>query len=351
MKVPSTFRSLALASLALTFIPLPNATAETTMRTVGNYSSTRKQIEVESAFFESLSKNSGVPLKTTYAPMDQLGIQASDGLRLLKSGAFDVMSIQMGQVSRDDPFLEGIDLVGVSTDLQQLRAVVDAYRDVLDKRLQEKFQVKVLTLWPYGPQVFFCNKEIKSLADFKGLKVRSFTPSMSELIQDLGATPVTMGFPDVYPSLQRGVINCGVTSPTSGNTGKWPEVTTHFLPLAVTNSMQGNFVNLKHWKKYTPEQQQKLEAEFKKLEDSMWGLASTANADAANCNVGDASCKDHAKFDMKLVQVSPEDQATLKSAVSRIVLPLWQQNCDRVTASCSSSWNETVGKVSGFKIQ
>ena len=115
-----------------------------------------------------------------------VGVQAQDALRLIRSGAFDIMSVQIGQASRDDPFFEGIDLIGVSTDMAQLRKAVDAYRDAFDKRLQAKFNAKVLTLWPFGPQVFYCNTEIKSLDDLKGLKVRSFTPSMAALIQHLG---------------------------------------------------------------------------------------------------------------------------------------------------------------------
>ena len=41
----------------------------------------------------------------------------------------------------------------------------------------------------------------------------------ARLIQSFGATPVTLQFSEVYPALQRGVANCGVTSPTSGNSG------------------------------------------------------------------------------------------------------------------------------------
>ncbi len=222
---------VALATtLAATFALPALAQSPTTMRIAGNFSANGKHTGgIEKPFFEAFAKNTGLTITPNYNPMDVLGVQAADALRLLRSGAFDVMSVQIGMASRDDPFFEGIDLVGVATDMAALRKVVDAYREVFDKRLQEKFGAKVLTLWPFGPQVFYCNTAISSLDDLKGLKVRSFTPSMAALIQHLGAAPVTLPFSEVYPALQRGVANCGVTSPTSGNSGKWPEVTTHFL--------------------------------------------------------------------------------------------------------------------------
>ena len=57
-------------------------------------------------------------------------------------------------------------------------------------------------------QVFGQNKPIKGVEDFKGLKIRSFTPSMAKLIEYFGAIPVTLSFSEVYPALQRGVMNC-----------------------------------------------------------------------------------------------------------------------------------------------
>jgi TRAP-type C4-dicarboxylate transport system substrate-binding protein len=180
-----------------------------------------------------------------------LGLNLADALRLVRSGSYDVVSTQVGLASRDDPFLEGIDLIGVSTNMDDLQAAVDAYRDIFDKRIGERFGAKVLAIWPFGPQVFFCNQPIKTLDDLKTLRVRSFTPSMSKLIEALGATPVSIPFPEVYPSLQRGVANCGVTSPTSANTGRWPEVTSHLLPLSVSGSIQAHLVNAAWWAKLT----------------------------------------------------------------------------------------------------
>ena len=349
MTVRLCFNLLAAAALAL---PMALMAAEpTSMRIAGNFSSNTKHIDqIERPFFTNLPKILGAPMTINYNAMDTVGVQAADALRLLRSGTFDVMSVQIGMAARDDPFFEGVDLIGVSTNLADLRKAVDAYRQVFDERLQKRFNAKVMTLWPFGPQVFYCNKPIKTLDDVKGLKVRSFTPSMAALIQSLGATPVTMQFSEVYPALQRGVADCGVTSPTSGNAGKWPEVTSYFLPLSVSGSVQGHFMNLDYWKKLSPEAQAKATTAFANMEDQMWQLADKANADAMNCNVGAEPCKDGTKFKMTMVQVSPADAARVKAAVSTVVLPLWKESCNKVDPKCSESWNNTVGKARGYKI-
>jgi len=344
---------VVLALVALVLAPLSAAQAQnpSAMRVAGNFSANQKHVNgIERPFFTALPKLADLPLAVNYNPMDTVGVQAADALRLLRSGTFDVMSVQIGMASRDDPFFEGVDLIGVSTSTPELRKAVDAYREVFDERLQRRFNAKLLTLWPFGPQVFYCNKPIKTLDDLKGLKVRSFTPSMAALVQSLGATPVTLQFSEVYPALQRGVANCGVTSPTSGNSGKWPEVTTHFLPLSVSGSVQGHFVNLEYWKKFSPAAQKSLATQFKKMEDELWALADRANSDAENCNVGKEPCKENTKFSMTLVQVTPEDQKRVKEAVTKVVLPLWKQTCNKVDPTCTATWNATVGKVRGYRI-
>lgn len=348
MKIPF---AAGLIAACLAASPAAIAQNPNSMRVAGNFSSNSKHVDgIEKPFFQGLPAALGIPMTINYNPMDVVNVQAADALRLLRSGTFDVMSVQIGMASRDDPFFEGIDLIGVSTDMRQLRAAVDAYREAFDRRLQQRFNAKVLTLWPFGPQVFYCNKEIRSVDDIRGLKVRSFTPSMAALIQHLGGTPITLQFSEVYPALQRGVADCGVTSPTSGNTGKWPEVTTHFLPLSVSGSVQGHFMNLDHWRRYSPAMQARLTAEFKKMEDQMWGLADTANGDAINCNIGRDPCVEGTKYNMRLVQVSPEDERKINAAVTAVVLPIWKQTCNRVDATCTTQWNDTVGRARGFRI-
>jgi TRAP-type C4-dicarboxylate transport system substrate-binding protein len=327
------------------------ASAETSIRATGLVSTHKFHTAMEKEFYEGLSAKTGIPLAINFNPLDVVGVDMQDTLRMVRTGAFDIVQSTVGAAARDDAFLEGVDLIGVSTSMEQLEEAVAAFRPELEKRVAEKFNAKVLALWPYGPQVFYCNAEIESIESFKGLKVRSYTPTMSSLLEAMGATPVTLSFKEVYPSLQRGVVDCAITSPTSGNTGNWPEVTTHFLPLGISWSVNGHFMNLDKWDSFSDEEKAKLEAEFASFEQGFWDLAAKNNGWAIACNTGGEGCENYTKFDMKLVEPSAADQAAVTKATMEKVLPGWATSCDESFSDCTAIWNATVGKVRGIELQ
>ena len=80
------------------------------------------------------------------------------------------------------------------------------------------------------------------------------------------------------------------------------------------------------------------------------GTTPDANTDAVNCNVGKEPCKENTKFSMTLVQVSAADEKRVKDAVTKVVLPLWKNTCNKVDPKCSETWNGTVGKARGYRI-
>ena len=344
MPTSTTFRIVA----ALGVVALAGAAqAQTSVRVLTQILPTAKQYPNEEAAIETL-KASDLGFTVAYNNYEGLGLSTADGLRLVSDNAFDIVSVQIGTAARDDAFFEGIDLIGVSPDMESLKTAVDAYRDVFDARLQERFGAKVLALWPFGPQVFYCNAEIASVADLEGLKIRSFTPSMSALLESFGATPVTLNFGEVYPALQRGVADCGVTSPTSGNSGAWPEVTTHQLPLSVSGSVQGIFANLNWWNGLTDDERAAISAAYGDLEAAQWELATTINDDAVACNTGADSCSEGTKFDMTLVEVTDGDRMLVSEAATAVVLPDWVNRCEATYEGCTAVWNETVGAARGF---
>ena len=342
-------RRLTLGALiaAPLLVASSQAQAETLLRVAGNFSGNKLHVDnVERPFFAELDARDD--LAVSYNPMDAIGVEAADALRNIRSGAFDVMSVQIGMASRDEPFFEGIDLAGVTADLDQQREAVDAFRADFDARLQERFNAKLMTLWPFGPQMMFCNGDINGADDLAGKKVRVFTPSMSRLVEGLGAVPVTLQFSEVYLALQRGVADCGVTAPSAGSNGKWPEVTDHFVPLPLSYSVQGHFMNLDTWNGFDAEQQASLSEAFARLEDQMWDLAYTVNDDAIACNTGQPSCENHTAYDMTLVDIDEDSRARIEQITSEAVLPVWAETCDARYPECTALWNASVGEVTGL---
>lgn len=304
------------------------------------------QYPIEIATIEALNAEEFSVLRNEF---QALGISMADGLRLVRDGTFNLASIQVGLVASDDPFLEGIDLIGVSTSMDGLADAVAAYRDVFDVRIEERFGVKAVAIWPFGGQILFCNEPITSLDDLSGMKVRSFTASMSTLLENLHATPVTLSFPEVYPALQRGVASCGITSATSANTGKWPEVTTHILPLAVSGSVQAHVVNKAWWDSLPEDRRTVLEAGFAEMEASLWDLARTTNELALACSTGGACESDiYTPYDLTLVEVGEDDMAKLQVVTTEAIISAWIERCERSYEGCGAVWYDTIGAARGF---
>lgn len=340
-----------LGSLGLAALPAAAMAAEHQLTALGTFSNQLQSSEIERPFFEDLPEKFDGRLAVEFRTSDEVGLSGFDAMRMLKLGIFDVMAIQLGYVSGDEPFVLGLDLPGIAPDLELSRKVVDAWRDTFSTRLAEKYDATVLALWPFPGQVFFCKGELTGLSDLKGKKVRSFTPAMAQLIEYFGGTPVTMSFSEVYPGLQRGVADCGITATLSGNTAKWFEVTDTIYPLSIGWGIQANVVNNAFLDELSEADQTLLIESMKQLEDDMWELAVDSFADGVNCNTGQGTCTRGTPAQMKLTEIQEEDLEALRTATLEVVLPSWAESCDAVWPECSATWNEVVGPVVGMQVE
>src|SRR5436190_3926392 len=109
-----------------------DAQAQTAVRWLSQTAQVHAQYPTETAAMERVT-GAGANLRVDRSEFMVLGLNLGDALRLVRSGTYDVVSTQVGLASRDDPFLEGIDLIGVSTTMDDLQAAVDAYRELFDK--------------------------------------------------------------------------------------------------------------------------------------------------------------------------------------------------------------------------
>lgn len=303
----------------------------------------------EQPFFEHFAEKTGLPIDADYKPIDTLGIKDTEQLRVMKAGLFDIVSLRVSQNSRDEPTLLGLDLVGASPDYATGRKVSKAYFDTVDARLQQQFNVKLLGVWPFGPQILFCKKPISKLADIKGLKVRVYDQNLAKFIELAGGTPVPVSFADTHQSLSLGVVDCAITGPSSANSAGWPEVTTHQLPLGFQMALNGYGISMKAWKSLKPDQQAKLQAAFDALTNDIWKYSEELFQDALNCNAGKDPCTTGKKFKLTDVPVTQADGDLIRSAVTKVSFPAWAEVCDKSNPGCSQKWTATVAPVIGLK--
>jgi TRAP-type C4-dicarboxylate transport system substrate-binding protein len=343
-------KTFAALTLAVGLTAAASAQERITFKVVGQPAATGLiQKNKEKPFFDNFAKNTGLPIDADYKSIDTLGIKDTEQLRILKAGLFDIVSLRVSQNSRDEPTLLGMDLVGASPDYATARKVYDAYLPTLDARLQKSFQIKLLGVWPFGPQILFCNKPITKLSDLAGMKVRVYDQNLSKFIESVGGTPVPLSFTEVHQSLSLGVVDCAISGPSSANSSNWPEVTTHQYPIGFQMALNGYAISLKSWNKLTADQKTKMQTAFKTLTDDIWTYSQELTQDALNCNAGKDPCTTGKKFNLVNVPVKPEDIVTLRKAVSTVSLPTWAEICNKSNPGCSDVWKQTVGKAIGVQ--
>jgi len=101
------------------------------------------------------------------------------------------------------PMMEAVDLpFGYPSGKVASKVAYEFYKTMNPEELKD---VKVLCIHAHGPGVLASKKDVNSLDDVKGLKIRC-TGLSSKLAEYLGAAPVAMPQNAAYEALQKGVV-------------------------------------------------------------------------------------------------------------------------------------------------
>ena len=124
---------------------------------------------------------------------------------------------------------------------------------VLEEEARAKFQVELLGLGYWPRQLLFSRRPAATFADLKGLKFRTHSFEILQLMKGVGGAPVSMPFAEVYLGLQRGAIDGAVSSLIAARAAKWTEVTSHLNFWPVGNAAYVFVVNRQSWEQLPPD--------------------------------------------------------------------------------------------------
>ncbi|MEA2935408.1 MAG: TRAP-type transport system periplasmic protein [Variibacter sp.] len=295
-------------------------------------------------------EKSGGRVKVDLASWPERNLNGPEIIRLVRSGNVDIGAAPLATVSGDVPFLDIVDLAGLNPTLDQARKVAQAVLPEANKAL-ERFNTRIIAMYPFPAQVLFCRQQVNSLADIKGRKIRTHGGSLNDLVSALGAQPVGIGFPEVYGALERGVVDCAITGTSSGNGARWYEVTKNMYALPVGWAVAAYYVNTNWWNKLDPQVRGFLDQTFKAVEDAQWDLGAKATEDGIACNTGKADgCKISKLVEqnpMTVTRPTKEDEAALQKHLVDAVLPAFVKRCG---AACGEQYNRLVAPITGVKI-
>ncbi|WP_020394064.1 TRAP transporter substrate-binding protein [Thiolinea disciformis] len=255
----------------------------------------------------------------------------------------EMEALQMGAVHMLAPSLAKFGPLGVKEfEVFDIPYIFDGYEALhkvtqgeVGKSLLAKLEakgVKGLAYWDNGFKVMSANKPLKTVDDFKGLKMRIQSSKVLEAqMRALGANPQVMAFSEVYQALQTGVVDGTENPPSNLYTQKMHEVQKY-----VTNSNHGYLgyaviANKAFWDGLTPEVRGQLEEAMKEATDYANQIAKEENDKALE------EVKKSGKSE--IIELSDDE----KKAWKEKLLPVQKDSAGRVGQDLIDSINKATG--------
>jgi len=193
-------------------------------------------------FARDITKKSGGRLKVITYPGGQL-YGSQDIFGALQKGLIQACEIPTGYWGGSIPLYKLPDTPFLLADNSEWNAWLKGGLWPIWQREAEKAGIKSLGMSGWNGLTCFARYPVRTLKDAKGRKWRVYNPTTAAAVKALGASPITMGFPETYQALQRGVMDAAFGGVTWAYAYKWHEVAKHVTKVNFGVPPTGVFAN------------------------------------------------------------------------------------------------------------
>ncbi len=255
-------------------------------------------------FAEKVKQLTNGSLNIKFRLFGSLNIQAADVTQAVADNV-----IQMGDdqiFSGNIPLAGIVKLPGLAGTFEEYDKAEAAVRPTVAAGYLDK---GVVVLHDFTiPQYIWGNSKLTSLADLKGLKVRTGTPEQAEFVRKLGATSLTMGPAEVPSALERGLVDAIVTGIGGGEL--WQDQLKNAYLYPVNFNGIYTVVNKAAFDALTPEEQAAVKQASAEVDQ--W-LSETSKKE-------DAAALEAMRAKLTITDPTPEDIA----AAAEMMPTIWQ---------------------------
>lgn len=179
----------------------------------------------------------------------------------------------------------------------------------LDETLRK--DVKTIAINMTIPLKIWTKKPVSTLEGLKGLRLRVSGGLDIQTIEALGINAIAMPLPEVYPALEKGVIDGGVYGEENAVDFKYAEVVKYMIDLPLCYAVHLIFLNKKVWDSLPQDTQSTLEEAFRE-EEIHWGETVDVLVRERHKTIL------REKYNCKVVDISPAEVEKIKAATSRV---------------------------------
>ena len=264
---------------------------------------------------QTVEKRTNGRVQFDLTSLPELGLAGSETIRVLKTGVVDVTETYSGYVAGELPLIEILELPGMFPDPETAKKAIMTWKPMEAKILDEKANAVLLAMAVYPDQGLFSKKPLRTLEDFKGVKIRVHSVALGSLVAGLGGEPLTLAFAEVYTALERGTMDGAFAGTKPGYGLRWYEVAKYLVGPISMRPHVSLAINKNTWKRLPPDVQVIMKEEAEKIvEGKSFEVIEAWNKEGIDKNV---------EKGMEHLPFSPQMQATIKEVLRTKVVPEW----------------------------
>ena len=234
-------RRTALAAAALLAAGLSSASAQSTWNLPAAYPADNPHTENLTAFAKDVEAATSGKLKITVHAGASL-FKAPEIKRAVATGQAQMGEVLLSIHENEDPVF-GLDVVPfLATSFPDAMKLYKASKPAIEKKLSSQ-GLTLLFAVPWAPQGVYSKKDLKSVADMKGLKWRAYNVGTTRIGELVGAQSVTVQAAELPQALATGVVDSLMTSGGTGYDTKAWETLTNFYDVQAWIPKNVTFVN------------------------------------------------------------------------------------------------------------
>ena len=298
---------------------------------IGNYAETE-----DIGFVERVKRRTNGQVVFEISSFPELGIAGPDSLRLIEDGTLDSAQIYSGYVGGDFPIMDMSNLWGLFATQQDQLDVIDAIQPKMAEVTLENGGVQIAYMMT-AHNYIFAKPQVDGLEDLQGLKVRSHSTVLSDLLSGMGADPQFIAFADVYTALERGVIDGAISCGSCGHGLRWYEVSDYLVGPIVSVGHSWFAVNADRWNAMPQDLQNIVLEEGARhayLNRQLLFEHFAPNAIAQNVEQG-----------MAEVPFTPEMKTAQRQSAIENVVPGWVDRVGGPTSEAAIIFNDVVAPI------